>query len=186
MWCDKSSKTPSAGEPAFVLWLEHITEWTNCESTQEAYVHGTYPRWKFIKESRVKAIMTTKIVELSEEQRKIKHLALRGFIPDPMDPKAPEILGKQKKARRRQTALNDTRKSTSPVDAKGPSSSKESKRKSNPPPQPKPCQEIQEMLDCTNRQGGQGPTQRAQAEELMQARLIRVEGLRVAELPRPI
>ena len=66
----------------FVLWSEHITEWTNCESTQETYVHVAYPRRKFVRESRVKSIMTTEIVELSEEQRKINNLALRCFAPD--------------------------------------------------------------------------------------------------------
>ena len=100
--CDKSNKMANAGEPVFVLWSEHITEWMNCQSTQETYVYVTYPKWKFVKESRVKDIMTTEIVELSEEQRKIKNLALRGFIPDPMDPKAPEIEEQQKKAHQKE------------------------------------------------------------------------------------
>ena len=134
MWCDKNTKMASPGEPVFVLWSEHVTEWRNCEATDLTYVHVTYPRWKFVRESRIKAIMTTEIVELSEEQRKRKNLALQGFPPDPMDPKVPAILAKQKKAR--QTALNDTAKSTSPVDAKGPSTNP-LKRNADPAPKGK-------------------------------------------------
>ena len=140
--CDKSNKMANAGEPVFVLWSEHITGWMNCQSIQETYVHGTYPRWKFVKESRVKAIIhvTTEIVELSEEQRKIKTLALRGFVPDPMDPKAAKIEERHKKAC--QKGLNAAHKSTLPVVAKGPSSSNELKRKSGGNPNPKPAKTL--------------------------------------------
>ena len=61
--------------------------------------------------------MTTTIVELSDEQKKIKNFALRGFVPDPMDPTAPEKEEHLKKARRKE--LDE--KSTSLVP--GPSSS---------------------------------------------------------------
>ena len=44
IWCNKNNNMTSAGEPVFVPWSEHITKWTNCESTQETYVHDTYPR----------------------------------------------------------------------------------------------------------------------------------------------
>ena len=57
MWCDKNNKIASAGEPVFVLWSEHITEWDNCEATQLTHVHVAYPRWRFVKESRIKAII---------------------------------------------------------------------------------------------------------------------------------
>ena len=106
----------SAGEPVFVLWSEHITEWDNREATQLVHVHATYPRWKFVKDSRIKAIMTTKNVELSEEQRRIKKLALPGFVSDPMDPTAAQKEEQLKKAR--QKDLDGTRKSASPVVAK--------------------------------------------------------------------
>ena len=75
MWCRKDSLRAKAGEPVFVLWSEHITGWDNCEALQETQVHVTYPRWKFVAESRIKAIMTTPVVELSEEQNKIKNMA---------------------------------------------------------------------------------------------------------------
>ena len=100
MWCKKHNLIANAGEPVFVLWSEHITEWDNSEVTQVTQVHVTYPRWKFVPESRIKAIMTTPIVELSEEQNRLKTMSLRVFCPDPEDPKADEILAKQKKARR--------------------------------------------------------------------------------------
>ena len=99
MWCNLISK--DAGEPVFLLWSEHITEWANYESTQETLVDAyvTYPRWRFVPESGIKAIMTGRIVALSESEKIIKNLALRGTEPDPKDPKAPEILEQQKKAR---------------------------------------------------------------------------------------
>ena len=75
--------------------------------------------------------MTTPIVELSEEQRKIKNMALRGFQPDPEDPKASEILAKQKKVR--QAELDENLTSL----VAGPSSSNELKRKSAPTPKVK-------------------------------------------------
>ena len=92
MWSRKSNLIAKvAGEPVFLLWSEHITQWSNSEATEETHVDVTYPRWRFVPESRIKAITTTPMVELSESQRVIKNLALRGTEPDPMDPKAPEI-----------------------------------------------------------------------------------------------
>ena len=58
MWCDKPNKlASSAGEPVFLLWSEHITEWENRDATNITYVHVAYPRWKFIRESMIKAVM---------------------------------------------------------------------------------------------------------------------------------
>ena len=51
LWCDKNNKMASAGEPVFVMWSEHITEWDNCEATQLTQVHVAYPRWKFVPKS---------------------------------------------------------------------------------------------------------------------------------------
>ena len=46
MWCRKVNLISKvAGEPVFLLWSEHITEWANYESTQETLVDVTYPRW---------------------------------------------------------------------------------------------------------------------------------------------
>ena len=98
------------GAPVFVLWSERITKWANCEATDLTYVHVTYSRWKFVKEPKIKAIVTTKIVELSEQEKQIKNLALRGFVPDPMDPAAPEKEEQLKKARQKEA--NATRNST--------------------------------------------------------------------------
>ena len=64
----KSNLISKAGEPVFVLWSEHITEWENDDINQVTQVRVTYPRWKFVPESRIKAIMTTPMVELSEEK----------------------------------------------------------------------------------------------------------------------
>ena len=39
MWCRKANLiSKCAGEPVFLLWSEHITEWDNCETTQETQV----------------------------------------------------------------------------------------------------------------------------------------------------
>ena len=67
--------------------------------------------------------MTTPIVELSTEQKRLKNMKLRGFCPDPEDPKAATILEKQEKARRAE--LDEKGKS----EVAGPSSSNELKRK---------------------------------------------------------
>ena len=100
MWCKKANLiSKCAGEPVFLLSSEHITEWANYETTQETHVHVTYPRWRFVPESRIKAIMTSPMVELSESQRKIKNSALQGTEPAPMDPEAPEIWAELKEAR---------------------------------------------------------------------------------------
>ena len=181
MWCDKNTKMASAGEPVFVLWSEHITEWTNCEATELTYVYVTYPRWKFVRESRIKAIMTTEIVELSDEQRKIKNLALRGFVPDPMDPTAPEKEAQLKKARQKE--LDDTRKSTSPVVAKGPSTNP---LKRNAEPAPKGKSAKRSKKDSTAPLGKEDKVQLTEleqklcdSEELLQsqsARIMRLEG----------
>ena len=53
-----------------------------------------------MKESRVKTIVSTKISAISDEQRKMKNLALQGFPPDPNDPRAAKILEAQKQARK--------------------------------------------------------------------------------------
>ena len=48
------SKT--AGEPVFLVWSEHITQWyndDNNEGQEETHVDVTYPRWKFIPESGI-------------------------------------------------------------------------------------------------------------------------------------
>jgi hypothetical protein len=133
MWCRKSNLiSKAAGEPVFLLWSEHITEWAQYEATEETLVDVTYPRWRFVPESRIKAITTTPMVELSESQRVIKDLELRGTEPDPMDPKAPEIWAKQKKAR-------DLLRSGSPKsEAPAPPSSSQLKRKSGNTPRGNP------------------------------------------------
>ena len=133
MWCKKSNLiSKCAGEPVFLLWLEHITQWANSEATQVTEVHVTYPRWRFVPESRIKAIMTSPMVELSESQKKIKNMALRATELDPMDPKAPEILAEQKEAR--DAAFHGNPKSEAPA----PSSS-QVKRKSGNTPKEKPA-----------------------------------------------
>ena len=117
LWCNKNKKIANAGEPVFVLWSRHITQWDNCEATQVTQVHVTYPRWKFVPESRIKAIMTTPIVELSEEQSKLKIMALRGFCPDPENPKAAKIL-KNRRRRAGQNWMNNAKaKSLAPPQA---------------------------------------------------------------------
>ena len=42
LWCDKPNKMASAGEPVFLLWSEHITEWENRDATNITYVHVAY------------------------------------------------------------------------------------------------------------------------------------------------
>jgi hypothetical protein len=91
-----------------------------------------YPGWRFVPESRIKAITTTPMVELSESQRVIKNLALRGTQPDPMDPKAPEILAEQKEARN--ASFHGSPKSEAPA----PPSSSQVKRKSGDTTKGKP------------------------------------------------
>ena len=71
--------------------------------------------------------MTTPMVELSEEQKKIKNMALRVFEPDPMDPKAAKILAEQKKVR--DAELKESRKSEDP----GSSSSQHKRKSANTP-----------------------------------------------------
>ena len=95
--CRKGNLISKAGEPVFVLWSEHISEWDNCEVTQETQVHVTYPRWKFVAESRIKAIMTTPMVELSEEQNNIKNMALR---TRPNGPESSQDIGRTEEGAR--------------------------------------------------------------------------------------
>ena len=71
--------------------------------------------------------MTSPMVELSEGQKKIQKLALRVTEPDPMDPKAAEILAEQKKAR--DADFNRSTKS----EASAPSSSQLKRKSDNTP-----------------------------------------------------
>ena len=78
--------------------------------------------------------MTSPMVALSERQRKIKNLALRGTEPDPMDPKAPEIWAQLKEARDAAAGFHGSPKSEAPA----PPSSSQVKRKSGSTPKGKP------------------------------------------------
>ena len=88
MRCDKIYKMGNAGEPVFLVWSEHITDWVSWVSNDQAEPAIKYPRWKFAKEFNVKGIMSTEIVPLSEDGRLNKTCALQAFQPD--GPEGPE------------------------------------------------------------------------------------------------
>ena len=80
-----------AGEPVFLVFSEHITAWYNddrVENAEVTHVEVTYPRWKFVPQSSINYIMAGQILALTDDEKRIKRLALEGE-PDPDDPKPP-------------------------------------------------------------------------------------------------
>ena len=135
-----------AGEPVFLVFSEHITAWYNDDHSEDeaTYVEVTYPRWKFLPQSSINYIITGQILVLTDDEKRIKRLALEGE-PDPDDPKPPP---KPKK-----TPVPGT----SPKLALPPGTSKPTpiKRKTEKNSEGRPCssqQESQDRLGCNNPQ----------------------------------
>ena len=134
MWSSKTSKRADACEPVFLVWSEHITEWGSQKHPEESFPALTYPRWKFVKESKIdiKGIMSPETFDLSVQDRLVKTCALQGFQLDPDDPDYAKIKEDGRKAAAQ--PLHDQYKLTLPCPGK--STSVGSKR-GNPETTPK-------------------------------------------------
>ena len=118
MGCNKTSKKADAYEPVFLVWSEHITEWASQEYPEEGFPALTYPRWKFLKELKIKTITSPETFDLSVKDREISTCALQGFQPDPKDPNYVQIKADQRKVAGKE--LHDCHKLQLPGPSKSP------------------------------------------------------------------
>ena len=144
-------------------WSEHITEWNSSEGTEQSVPLVSYPGWKFLRESQIKAIVSSEIVDLTNQDILIKKCALQGFQPDPEDPKYEEIKAEQRKQAFEH--LDDSLRRTYPASSKSPLGFLEEAKFRNYP-EPKIGQEEQDHVGCTRRKGGHESTHQAQDEVL--------------------
>ena len=135
------------------MWSETITEWHSHEGTEESHPILTYPKWKFLKEEKIKAVVSSEIVELTDKDRLIKKCALQGFQPDPEDPKRGEIQAEHRVELFEKH--DDSVCKNAPGPSKSPSVPWQEQGKDRDHPEPKIAQEGQGQLDCTRRKGGQ-------------------------------
>ena len=114
-----------AGEPVFLVFSQHITAWYNDDRVEEEeYTQVTYPRWKFLPQSSINYIMAGQILALTDDEKRIKRLALEGER-DPDDPKPPP---------KKKTPVPGPSKSVVKSDTPAPPKPSQAKRKSGNPP----------------------------------------------------